>query len=419
VNLWDLSTRTERAGSPGVGPLARHFLALAPDGARLATAQKGSLWIWDLSAWQLHQPAGQPPAPIRALAYTPDGRTLLTLGTDRPARLRRPLPFGLPGGTDHAVAGAAANVLRLWDVASGRQAGALNSGYTVGLYCLALAPDGRTIAAGGEGGSVWLWDRLTGAARPPRFVSEPAREYLEWMEPHGLLRAVPRFPIFHEHVAALAFSPDGKVLATASEDNAGTPFSSERSDPDSEFWTVKLWDAARGEELRALPGKHRLVRCLSFAPDGRTVATNDGAEVRLWDVATGQLRQTRAGHGGPVRCLAFSPDGALLATGGDDWHVRLWDLRDGRQVPPLLGHTDVVASVAFAPDGRTLASGGHDGKVNLWNVAAAQPVAALEGHSGKIFCVGFSPDGRTLASGGDSAAGVGEVFLWRAGRPDP
>src|SRR5690349_20576289 len=112
--------------------------------------------MWDLSGWQLHEPAGQPPAPVRALAFAPDGKTLLSVGTDRPARLRRPWPLGVPGGTDDAVAGATANALRLWDVATGRQSATLGTGHALSLYCLALSPDGGTVAAGGEGGSIWL-----------------------------------------------------------------------------------------------------------------------------------------------------------------------------------------------------------------------------------------------------------------------
>jgi WD40 repeat protein len=427
VHVWSLSPLAERGGFAAAGPAAAagpggsrpYHVALAPDGTRLAAGCGGSLWVWDLATWRARQPAGQPPAPVHALAFTPDGKALLSAGTDRPVILRRPPPFGVPGYLDGIAPGGTANALRLWDVGTGRQAGTLTTGYEVALHSLALSPDGRTAAAGGEGGTVWLWDRLTGTARPPLFVSEPARGYWQLVHPVSEPQAVPRLPIFHETVAALAFSPDGKVLATASEDNATAALGSNRRGPDSEFWIVKLWDLAQEKELLTLPGPHRLVRCLAFAPDGRTLVTNHGNDVRLWDVPAGRLRQTLTGHAGVVRCAAFAPEGAALATGAEDWRIRLWDLQGGREIPPLLGHTDVVTSLAFSPDGRTLASGGYDGKVHLWNAAAAQPVAGLEGHGGKVFCVAFAADGQTLASGGESSAGTGEVYLWRAAPRDP
>jgi WD40 repeat protein/predicted Ser/Thr protein kinase len=419
-HLWDARSRALRESFPAVaaGGHLPYYLAFSPDGKQLATAQPGRLWLWDLATWRVRQPPGQPPSPIHSLAFTPDGKTLLSAGTDSSIRVRHPLPFGVPGYAEDVARGGTENAVRLWDVSTGRQAGTLPTGHEVDLYSLAVSPDGRTAAAGGQGGTVWLWDRVTGEARPPFFISDRARRYWELVHPVGVLQAVPMSPVFHEYVASVAFSPGGKVLATASEENADEPSASDRHSAQSEWWTVKLWDPAAGRELLTLPGKQRLLSCLAFSPDGQTLVTNHGEEVRLWDVPTGQLRQTLTGHGGVVRCAAFSPDGALLATGGTDLRIRLWDLRGGPERPPLLGHTDVVTSLAFAPDGQTLASGSWDGKINLWSVAGAQPVGALEGHSGKVLCVAFSPDGRTLASGGDSALGVGEVYLWRAAARD-
>jgi WD40 repeat protein len=130
------------------------------------------------------------------------------------------------------------------------------------------------------------------------------------------------------------------------------------------------------------------------------------------------LRRTLNGPpGAAVRCLAWAPDGRTLAAGGADWCVRLWDVAGGGEKAVLRGHTETVFSVAFAPDGKTLATGGGDGAVKLWQAASGRDLATLEGHSGKVLSVAFAPDGRALATGGEAADGSGEVYLWSAGGP--
>jgi WD40 repeat protein len=346
--------------------------------------------------------------------FTPDSQTLISAGSYPPLRLRRSILPGVSIVLDSIAPGGIDNAVRFWDVAGGKQRGTLSTGHEVGLFCLALSKNGRTLTAGGYGGTVWRWDLPAGKGGPPLLVSESARRY--WDGTVKTLPYAPMFPVFHEHVAAVAVSPDGRLLATVSEDNADGPPLPERFNLDSDLWTIKLWDAIRGQELLTLPGKQRLVRSLAFSPDGQTLATNHSDAVHLWNTATGELRQSLAGHAGGTHCAVFSPDGSLLATGGGDWRVRLWDLCDGQILPSLLGHTDTVNSIAFSPDGRVLASGGRDGKLNLWSVGASQPVATLEGHTGGVCCVVFSPDGHTLASGGDSSGGIGEIHLWRAAR---
>ncbi|MCC3773684.1 helix-turn-helix domain-containing protein [Streptomyces sp. UNOB3_S3] len=184
--------------------------------------------------------------------------------------------------------------------------------------------------------------------------------------------------------SAVAFSPDGRTLATASGDHS-----------------VKLWDASTREVLATLSGHTDHVEGLAFAPDGRTLATAsfDGS-VKLWDVAARRPVATLLGHRGEAGPVAFSPDGRTLATAGADRTVRLWDVAGRRQLAALTGHTDTVFALAFSPDGRTVASAGADRTARLWDVATRRTRAVLTGHTDMLMGLAFAPDGRTLATAG-------------------
>ncbi|MEU5334664.1 hypothetical protein AB0G51_15210 [Streptomyces asoensis] len=209
-----------------------------------------------------------------------------------------------------------------------------------------------------------------------------------------------------------SFSPDGKVLASASYDR-----------------TVRLWDVrdrSRPEPLgRPLTGHTSWVSSAVFSPDGHTLASaGDDGTVRLWDVRDPArprpLGKPLTGHSGTIYLLAFSPDGRTLASAGEDRTVRLWDLRDpGRPaaLSVLTGHTAAVRSVAFGPDGRTLAAGGDDNTIRLWDTADPRRPkrlgTVLTGHTDTVHSLAFSPDGDTLASGSADDT----VRLWDVGDP--
>jgi conflict system STAND superfamily ATPase/WD40 domain-containing protein len=209
-------------------------------------------------------------------------------------------------------------------------------------------------------------------------------------------------------VTAVAFSPDGHILASGSRDQ-----------------TVRLWnvsDRAHPTSLGPpLTGHTNAVSSVAFSSDGHILASgSDDRTVRLWNVSD-RAHPTPLGppltsHTSYVNTVAFSLDGHTLASGSFDRTVRLWNVSDPAHPkslgPPLTGHTDAVNAVVFSPDGHTLASGSFDGTVRLWNLSdPAHPTPLrqpLTGRTGVDYSVAFSPDGHTLASGSSD----GTVRLW-------
>jgi WD40 repeat protein len=202
---------------------------------------------------------------------------------------------------------------------------------------------------------------------------------------------------------SLAYSPDGKTLATTGFQGA-----------------IDLWDMVENKQSGSFQGEHSIVRFVTFAPDGKTLASvGDEGIVKLWDIATGTLKQTFPGSSESIRQavrhprsgpVAFAPDGLRLAISawgeGNDpekaryiYEIRVVDLRNDRPVWSHLGRGEWVHTLAFAPDGGTLASAGFRG-VKLWDGLTGEPLRTLNPTRGGIYAVAFAPDGRMLAGGG-------------------
>ena len=360
VKLWDVATRTVVTALRNTyGPVA-----FSPDGIMLFAGNK----LWDVNTTIVHATFD---VQAGSVTFSPNGRTLATtaheevrlwdIKTQNSVKITHSSRVGSvafsPDGNTLA-AGA-----KLWDVKTqsnfatlqgdGRAVAFLTDGTAVlignklwdlgtrtilvtfpaSFHSAAVSPNGKTIASGGTGSTVKLWDVAT-------------RQNTATLDGHtGDFNS--------GAVQAVAFSPDGTILASGSRDK-----------------TVKLWDVSSRTNIATLEGHRKTVESVAFSPDGETLVSGsrDGS-VRFWNVSTRQNTATFR-HGIYVMTVAFSPDGSTVASGIAETTIKLWDVAAARSIATLEGHSGWVLSIAFSPDGELLASGSSDGTVLLWDTSS-------------------------------------------------
>jgi hypothetical protein len=199
-------------------------------------------------------------------------------------------------------------------------------------------------------------------------------------------------------INSISFSPDGKMLISASQDN-----------------TVRLWNASDGSPGLVITGKDGPMYDASLSLDGQTLAVApESSTPQLWDARDGVLIRRLESENSSIS-LAFSPDARYVAAGSYDNTVRLWRVIDGSPVLTMTGHTNYVAEVAFSPDGQTIASASADNTVRVWRASDGSLLNTLSGHTDRVSALAFAPDGQTIATGSDDST----IRMWRVADGTP
>jgi WD40 repeat protein len=274
---------------------------------------------------------------VLSLAFSPDGRTLVSASYDC--------------------------TVKLWEVLT-RSLRVTLKGHTGGVYTVAFAPDGKRVASGDNHGVVRLWD--------------PAGKALGSLKGRGWGKG--------GYVECLAFSPDGKTLAVGRTADLATG-------------ELGLWDVRAGRQYLTLSRDRGVVSSVSFSPNGRLLAGGDAygyGIVTLWKTASGKVRSSLRGREEIVWSVAFISDGLLASA--NDGTVSLWDLRAGKERAVLKGHDNRSRVNGLAVAGKLLASSRDDGTVCLWDTGTAKQLLMLK-LDDEVRSVALSADGRLLAVG--------------------
>jgi eukaryotic-like serine/threonine-protein kinase len=287
--------------------------------------------------------------PIWGLAFSPDGRHLLSSGCDQAKE-------------DRCIKG----VIKLWSLPEGECLDTIVA-HDAQVLAVAFSPDGKFFASASLDRTIRLWSLAT-------------KECLLTLNGH------------QDAIMALAFTPDGKALVSASEDT-----------------TLKLWSLPGGELLQTYTGHKFSVTTVKVSPDGKSLLSGSADDtIKLWSLKTGKCLETFSGHEFVVTSVAFSPDGKFFISGSADRTVKLWSLESKQCLHTFTGHEDRVQSVAFAPDGKSFVSASLDRTLRIWDIAQQECLLSLSGHAEPVISVAFSPDGKNIASGSYDK----NIFLW-------
>ena len=351
VQVWQIE------GGKLVSELEAHHSAVqavsfSPDGKWIASADEDgvmALWHGDngqlIRSWATHR------GPVTAVTFSPDSRNLLSSSLDK--------------------------TVGLWAIDGEAQLMSLQK-HEEAVTQVVFSHDGQRFLSASRDRTAVLW-RLdaTGWLRLRRQNAQATMLYS--LDSH------------RRAVNDVAISPDNKLVATASADHI-----------------VRLWNADNGTLLHEFKGHVSPVIAVAFSPDGRTLVSATESLVQFWEVETRYSGQAIEGHMGALQSVAVSSDGKLLATAVDT-RILIWSLEDQTLRHILLGHTDLVYHITFSPQGNMLASASADRTARLWNVITGLATQTLSGHQGAVMDVGFSPNGQLLATASEAQT----IRLWR------
>ena len=256
--------------------------------------------------------------------------------------------------------------IELWDMSSGVRPVRVLQGHKKGVTSVAWTPNGKAVASGSVDTTIGLWNPVSGK----------------------MVRMLKGHP---EAVSSVAWSPDGSMLASGSA--AATNYGKEGVRTDK---VLLLWDSA-GRLIRALEGHGNSVESVAFSPDGKTLASGSIDEtIRLWNAADGKPIRTLQAQS-QVQSVTWSPDGRTIASGEFLGNIQLWDVASGKKLRTFPAHDNFVSVVAWSPTGNVIASEGGDDAIRLWDPESGKLLRSMQGHEEFLHGIAWSPDGKTLA----------------------
>ena len=461
VRVWEAATGREVAYMDCENGV--DVVAFSPDGQRIVSGcEDHTARVWDISAALAGgAAAGREVArttyadSVLAAAFSPDGRWVVSAGCDdldlkegrcitasarvwEAATGREVARMAQPGDVRAAafspdgkwvVSGGGDHTARVWEAATGREVARMT--HEGAVYAVAFSPDGRLVVSVGCNrnasclqGSARVWEAATGreVAQIPlggsfgpvafspdsRWVASGSMDQTARVWEAATGREVARMT-HAGAVNAVAFSSDGRLVASASggaTDKEGTV----------QVWAVPPAGTA-GREVAWMAQKG-IVPTVAFSPDGRLVASaNWDHTVQVWEAATGREVAQMKHDSDEMNAVVFSPDCRRVASGGNDATARVWEAATGREVAQMK-HEGGVSTVAFSPDGRWVVSAGGT-TARVWEAATGREVARMT-HADTVSAAAFSPDGRWVASAswGPHGTGVGSRHGARSGAHD-